>query len=177
MDVVEYERRLNELRVALGISSRSLTISSAGRPAAAEAAAAASSVGPAVSVRASGLTETLDMQPSTVKQVALLEVTPMVHELQIDATSSAPSDKVTERLYKIQSFMKTPVVLGIVTFLVVFGLLLMSKVGIFGSDVVDGSGKSARKTNVTSCLGAATAAGSLVLIVPYVVRWRMSAHG
>lgn len=84
-----------------------------------------------------------------------------------------PGPRFASQLETVLVILKTPVALGILTFVLVFVILLFSKPGFLGSDVIDDQGSSARKSNVNACFWIAAICGSLVICLPYIVRWRM----
>ena len=82
----------------------------------------------------------------------------------------APQIEYWNKIRSVARFINTPIWLGGITFLVLFGLLSATKPGFLGIDVLDEQGNSVRKTDVRMCFWASASAGVLVIVAPYLIR-------
>ena len=76
------------------------------------------------------------------------------------------------RLRNSTHILKSPILVSFFTFLVIFCVLMIYKPGYLGSDVVADGGKTVRRANVKGCLVVAGICASVVLTVPYFMKWR-----
>lgn len=81
-----------------------------------------------------------------------------------------PQVEYWNKICSAARFINTPILLGGVTFLVLFGLLSATKPGFLGIDVLDEQGNSVRKADVKLCFWASASAAVLVIVAPYIIR-------
>jgi hypothetical protein len=101
---------------------------------------------------------------------------PLENKVPPMTTVPVTTPALTERIGQVYKFCRTPLVTGILTFIVAFVILLVMKPGFFGSDVVNDAGEKSRTANLRACLVCAGIAGGLVAGVPYFLRWRANVN-
>jgi hypothetical protein len=172
MEKVDYEERLNDLRAALGMPSAAVSVPTS----TATARQNEAPTSPNVPIKISSGTKTVSFScpisnsVTHARNIELMTTTPLKNELKPVNENVIPS--FLDRMLTIIPVIKTPIVLGIMTFLVIFGLLFATKPSFMGSEVVDEKGNLARKPNIKACFWFSAMAGALVLAVPYLLRWK-----
>ena len=102
----------------------------------------------------------------TVRQHAATAVPPAPSPTELSQTG-----RLGEKLRTVVRIAKTPIALGLLTFLILLVLLLTSKPSFFGSEIVDEKGAASKRANVKFCFLFAAFCGGAVVVVPHLIRW------
>ena len=92
---------------------------------------------------------------------------------RVSSARSLPGPAPPSRFRRVASFVNTPVVLALLTFCVILVVLAVAKPSMCAVEIDDGSGAPVkRKLNMRLALIFSGMCAGVVLIVPYIIRWR-----